>query len=453
MIRIIALAGVLVFGADEGRDEAVARTTWNVMDYGAVADGTGDNTQAFSEALAAARTANGGVVEAPAGRYRFDGALTIPKDVALRGVSAYSPAHAGIRDEGLEKPVYGTVLEPYADAGNEDGTPFITIQANAALQGVTIHYPEQDPKAGKPTAYPWAVCMRDNNPALIDVQLLNPYNGIDASNNQRALIRNIHGQPIHIGLYVDRIYDIGRIENVHWNPWWSIGTPVFEWQREHGIGFLFEKTDWHYVHNTFCFGYNIGYKFAASDRGGTNGNFLGIGADYCHTAVLVEQSEPMGILITNGEFVAFDGEDPTMIRVEKTHTGTVRFTNCAFWGPSNRNVVMDGPGTVGFTDCTFTNWSHKDKGLPAIDALGGSLLVRGCEFVENKPQIRLGPDVERAIITENLITGKERIESSSTGAIIVRDNASSPMSKKWKKKRRAMPGRRAQELRRDDKTE
>jgi len=93
---------------------------------------------------------------------------------------------------------------------------------------------------------------------------------------------------------VDLIYDIGRIENVHWNPWWSIGTPVYDWQMEHGVGFIFGKTDWHYVLNTFCFGYNIGYKFIATEKGAANGNFLGIGADDCWTTVTIAQSAPMG---------------------------------------------------------------------------------------------------------------------------------------------------------------
>ena len=39
--------------------------------------------------------------------------------------------------------------------------------------------------------------------------------------------------------------------------------------------------------------------------------WLGIGADACCTAVLVENCAPYGLLITNGQFVAFHGPDPT----------------------------------------------------------------------------------------------------------------------------------------------
>ena len=430
--------------------------TRDIMDYGAYTDGTRDNTAIFQEALDTAHAVGGGIVEVPSGRYRFEGSITIPSNVTLRGTFIYAPAHAGIRDVGAqERPVYGSVLEPVGGADDPDGEPFITLQGNAVIQGFTIHYTEQDPHADAPTPYPYTIAMRGNNPAAIELQLLNPFKAIDASRNQRALIRNIHGQPIYIGVYVDAIYDIGRIENVHWNPWWSFRTKVYQWQQENGIGFIFGKTDWHYVHNTFCFGYKVGYKFIETDSGATNGNFLGIGADDCYTALVVEQSEPMGLLITNGEFVSFRGPDPTMIRVEDTHTGTVRFVNCAFWGPARRNAVIDGHGTVGFSDCTFMQWGYEHDGerhnhvdLPSIEVLGGSILVRGCEFLDNKTQVHLGPDVERAIVTDNLVTGDVRIERDAPRRrTVIRDNLGFPKDRDFTQKLPNIPGFRANRLR------
>lgn len=395
----------------------------NVRDFGAIADATSDNTAAFQKALdeAAGRKLN--EVCVPEGRYSFTGRLIVPKEVTLRGTFDYAPSHAGIRDKSDEKPEYGSVLLVRGDAGNDASPAFITLQTNSVVQGLCVFYPDQKEDTPEPVKYPYTIAMRGNNPAVIDCELLNPYNGIDAGQNQRALIRNIHGQPIHIGVYVNDIYDIGRIENVHWNPWWSINTPVYNWQMDHGVAFQFGRTDWHYVLNTFCFGYHIGYHFTETKSGVTNGNFLGIGADNCQTAVVVENSAPFGILITNGEFVSFNGPDPTMVRVEKSHTGAVRFVNCAFWGPCNRNAVIDGRGTVGFSDCTFVQWGHKGQVVNSIEALGGSLLVRGCEFREDKPQVWLKEDVQRAVITDNLIRGEARIKNESRGAVVIEDNA------------------------------
>ncbi|MBT7100809.1 hypothetical protein HN937_25765, partial [Candidatus Poribacteria bacterium] len=228
-------------------------STVSVRDHGAAGDGVADDTQAFQAAMDAVGEAGGGIVEAPRGTYRINGTLTIPASVTLEGVFRAVPSHAGIRDAGQPRPDSGTVLLAYAGAGSEEGEPFITIGSNATLRGVVVFYPEQAPDE-IPTPYPWTIAMRRNNPSIIDVELLNPYNGIDCTRNQRHLIRNVQGQPLRRGIYVDSIYDIGRIENVHWNPWFSMKEKLFQWQMEHGEAFIFGRTDWQYVLNTFCFG-------------------------------------------------------------------------------------------------------------------------------------------------------------------------------------------------------
>ena len=420
------LSAVIVLAGCAHTSERLPVDALNVRDFGAMPDGETDNTAAFQKALDEAEKRRIGEVKVPEGRYSFSGSIRIPSEVLLRGTFAYAPSHAGIRDKSGEKPEYGSVLLVRADAGQEDAPAFIQLHSNSVVQGFCMYYPDQKEDAPEPVRYPYAIAMRGNNPAVIDCELLNPYNGIDASRNQRALIRNVHGQPIHIGVYVNDIYDIGRIENVHWNPWWSINTPVYRWQMDHGVAFLFGRTDWHYVLNTFCFGYHIGYHFTETKAGVTNGNFLGIGADNCQTAVVVENSAPFGILITNGEFVSFNGPDPTMVRVADTNKGVVRFSNCAFWGPCNRNAVIGGRGTVGFSDCTFVQWGHKGEVVHAIEADGGSLLVRGCDFREDKPQVWLKEGVERAVVTDNLIRGEARVKNESRGAVVIEDNAAAP---------------------------
>ena len=121
----------------------------------------------------------------------------------------------------------------------------------------------------------------------------------------------------------------------------------------------------------------------------------------------------LALLISNGEFVSFHGPDPTMVRVEAAHSGAVRFVNCAFWGPCNQIAYIAGRGTVGFSDCTFVQWDHQGAGRHAIQAASGTVLVRGCDFQEDKPDIELGEAVRRAVISDNLFKGKPRIANRS----------------------------------------
>ena len=123
----------------------------------------------------------------------------------------------------------------------------------------------------------------------------------------RFYIARIQGQPLNTGVLVDEMYDIGRVENVHWNPWWCPDTTTMYNQLTYGRSFVFGRADWVYVFNTFSFGYAIGYHFIQTGTGSCNGNFVGIGADLAtNYSVKVDASQPAGILIVNGEFTSFE---------------------------------------------------------------------------------------------------------------------------------------------------
>jgi hypothetical protein len=387
----------------------------NVLQYGARADQSFDNTQAFQAAMDDAAKSGGGTVYAPPGGYLFRGNLKVPRGVTLRGSFGCVPSHSGIvKNAHAVRPGQdGTALFVTGGKGQEDGVPFLTAGTNSTVAGLTIYYPEQVTDA-TPVPYPWAIAMRGDNAAVLDVELLNPYQGIDTKTSARHNIRNVTGQPIRRGIFVDAIYDIGRIENVHFNPWWTSSGQLYQWQLVHGEAFVFGRADWEYVLNTFAFGYGVGYSFVKTEADVCNGNFLGIGADCCNRAVRVEQSARYGILITNGEFTSFLGEGPTQVEVLPGHSGSVRFVNSAFWGPCAQIAKVDGDknGTVSFSDCIFCEWDKNGK-KAALQFSGGKAVVRGCEFQQSKPQIELGERVRSAVISHNLFEGRQQVMNAA----------------------------------------
>ena len=178
---------------------------FNVRSFGAAGDGQTDDTAAFQKTLDAAAKAGGGVVYAPVGNYFFAGNLNVPNAVTLAGIWQSVPAHNGLRNKGLPKPTDdGTTFLVTGGAGSEDGPAFITLNTNSTLKGVVLYYPQQNID-DIPKPYPWAIAMRGKNPAVLAVEMLNPYNGIDATRNERHLIRDVHGQPLRRGVLVDSI--------------------------------------------------------------------------------------------------------------------------------------------------------------------------------------------------------------------------------------------------------
>ena len=93
-------------------------------------------------------------------------------------------------------------------------------------------------------------------------------------------------------------------------------------------------------------------------------------------------------------------------------------------GLSSNDACVWGRGTVGFSDCTFVHWDRKKESRHALQVESGSVIVRGCEFQESKPQVSLGQGVKRALITDNLIKGRLSISNQSKGSVILHDNVS-----------------------------
>jgi hypothetical protein len=405
------LASPAVLGAEPGTP-AEARSVWNVRDFGARGDGKTDDTGAFQKAMDTARQAGGGIVFAPSGRYLCAGNLKVPGSVALEGTFRSVPAHNGIRDAGLPKPGEdGTTLLPTAGRGRETGEPFLTLTTNSTVKGLVIYYPEQDSKA-VPAPYPWAIALRGKNPAVLDVELLNPYQGIDATDNERHLIRNVHGQPLRRGILVDQVYDIGRIENVHFNPWWSTSEAVVKFMVTQGEAFILAKTDWEYMVNCFSIIHHTGFRFTQLQHGPGNTTLTQCGHDIAPVAVRVEHSQPhAGIAFTNSQFMG-------AIEVAASNAGPVKFNNCGFWGPGagdfqnpgmTTQAFLEGKGHVTFNGCHFTWWDRKQEGAPCIRAGCEGLTIMACDFMDPKPHLEVAATVKAGIVLGNRFRGGARI--------------------------------------------
>jgi len=404
---VMTAAMAPVAGETNARPSALS-----VAAFGAAGDGRSDATPAFAAALKAALEQGVPVVEAPVGTYRLEGRLEIPRGVALAG-SWQTPHHGAT--EGVSS---GTVLLATGGRGLEEGPPLFLLNENASLRGVTIAYPEQDARNIVP--YPWTIRGRDMHCTVENVTLVNAYQAIDFGThaNELHVVRNVYGLALRRGVWVDNCTDIGRIENVHFNPhywarspWGGRGFPwndLMQYLVANGEAFIFGRSDWEYVFNTFCYGYRVGYRFVPGrSRIGTNGNFLGIGADGGNIGLLAEAANPYGLLVTNGEFVAMRGPEPTEIVTGKEFRGVLQLNNCAFWGPAFRVALLQGPGTVSFNQCNFVQW---DKEQPAIRAEAGAVTLLGCRFQREHPHVYLGPAVRGAVLTGNMIRGPFRVE-------------------------------------------
>ena len=370
-----------------------------VFAAGAKADSTTDDTVAIQKALDDAAKM-GGKVNLPAARYLVKGSLRIPPGVTLQGVMD-SPVWS--------EPLKGSIILATGGRDNEDGPALFEMGHSSAVRGLTVFYPEQ--QTTNIHTYAWTFHLQGHDNTVENVTLINSYNGIriGPEGNVRHRIRSVYGCVLRRGIRVDACSDIGRIENVQFHcHWWSVAEVRGDWKPVHEFmwrnceAFIFGRTDWEYVNNTFVFPVNIGYRFIKTKAGAANGQFSGIGADEAQVCVKVEEIQPMGLLISNGQFVCMHGDTRIPVLVESTCRGSVRLVDCAFWGPNRQCVVSHSKSFVSLSDCYFSSTGRaKNPGVALVEADGGKLQVRGCSFGTDEPCIALKMGLQHAIVTEN----------------------------------------------------
>lgn len=313
--------------------------------------GTQDSTDAFQSALDLAGQSvpplHPNVVFAPAGIYRIDGPIRVPKHVTLEGTWV-SPPDCGAFFPSANQPsatwkwwdpqVYraffaGTVFVTDYGRGIEDKPDipaFITLEGpSSILKGIWVYYPWQGirDKADltqplQVVPYQWTVRAESESCAVSEVFLQNSYSGLDFSPfGARHILQHIWGQPLREGIRIGRCFDIGRILDVHFWPFWdhgadrikqepTVSTVFRDFIAQHGFALVLFKSDMQIVHDFFAFGYyvgvHLGFQRIDDQLGACTGQFTNLNLDQCTNGIDFHSSDKSGVQITNANIVCRD---------------------------------------------------------------------------------------------------------------------------------------------------
>jgi len=391
-----------------------------------------DQTRAIQQLLDEAAARGGGEAVLGPGQYTLRASISVPTGVTLRG--AWEQPHHGIL-------TCGTVLMAYGGRGKEDGPALIELAQSSGVKGITICYPEQTLADIQP--YPWAIHGRGMHNSIENVTLVNAWQGIaiGPETNELHTIRNVYGCVLRRGVFIDNTTDIGRIENVHFNPhyWPRSGhagalrgdranrdLTVAAVMQQNLEAFVFGRTDWQSVRDTFVFGAKIGYRFIATAKGACNGQFSGIAADACQTCVQVDAAQGPGLLISNGQFVCLRLSDRAEPRIGVVtgpgFNAAVQLTNCSFWGDFTSIARIEGTGLFTMSQARVGG----NRG-PALEILGGRAVVREVLFFRSRgAHIVVGPDVKRVVAANNFADGGVDIVNHAGERLVARDNEPRP---------------------------
>lgn len=258
-------------------------TTYNVMDYGAVGNGTTDDSAAFQSALNAAATAGFGTeVVVPIGLFLIAHPITVPWGVSLKGL-ADGRSFYPYNQDGATNPLttaWGPTLliednvgiaHGGGTAGGTSANTTILTNGASAVTDLIFGYPQQTvpavtTSAFTPIAYPWTIALGNGTTStgrgttnssayhpgvsLANCLFLNSYQAIRLVGGAHV-VENTSGGAFSRGLMVDNSPDLNVLRKVGFGPAWDAYIP--------GVAFAETNAD------RFCLGSLIAFSFFRCD--------------------------------------------------------------------------------------------------------------------------------------------------------------------------------------------
>jgi len=389
--------------------------------FNAAGNGVTDDTTAFQNALDQAASDGGGIVTVPTGKYLISTHLTIPTNVTLEGM---------YRTQGRAAPAdAASTLYAVENAGNENGTPFITMNASSAIVGLQILYPNQT-HTYPPVAYPWCIRGNGSHIGVRHMLLVNPYKGLDLGTNACDLhtVDGVYMQALYRGFYVDKCSQGGVIENTHLWLFWDLDVygPLCAFMRDYCIGYQIGKTHSEMITNAFAIFLWVASEYTNFGSGVPSALLTTTFMDGGSYSFYINHSDySRGINMYNngmmGSTVVGGGNDGHI----KMHQFACNSNNNSDLGPLTSSYIWTygNSCTSASGGCTFDRWDRTNNGSPAINADGHSLIACGNEFshhTSGKVKVRLNSNLRNTCIVGNRMWGGVNVQNYTTsGADVI----------------------------------
>ena len=387
----VASFNVLDFGVDNTGENDCTQTVQYLLN---VAGGNSYNTTGNHDNL----NSSGGVVYFPAGIYRFNGQLIIPRGVTIRG--------------DWKTPVAGHAIQGTIFKITNTTKDFIVMQPSSLVTNLAFWYPDQRPD--NITPMPATVlygqdgywgneycnvrhCTFVNSYVAIR---FNPRNGGGCPN-----IYDIYGTPLSEGFEMDCIADVGRFDRISFSAayWEGSGLPgspysgqIDNWLYDNATGIVMRRNDWSYTCNVDIDGYSVGFHADASQFGSPNGHNYGFNLNNCKTGVKITGSSSAGIMFTNVNLngcrtgILMEGGD-----------GPAQFYGCDINAKGEAiNILQSASTGLMLQDCKVNGTTY---------ASGGHFQAVNSTFSKN---VNVGPTA-RTIFTDNTFTSGASLDNKS----------------------------------------
>lgn len=338
----------------------------------AVPDDSADDSDAFTCAMGFFKD-QPGVLHVPVGRYLVSKHIEVPQRSQIVGDGYGSEIFQ------LAAPEFKTL-------------PLISLDVGSILRDLKLDQDQPAPQ-GPGTGFTpnsdfhFMIEARRQDILVENVLLFKAYKGIFAGSHGggRITLRNIRGQALAIGIQIDDAWDVVRVQDVHFWPYWSDlidvngtqnngGNDVAEFVRQNGIGIVTKKNDNSFMNNITTLGYQIGILFDDSALGSTSkAKISHFDCDFCGIGVELRAKNSRGNVIQSMSFL---GEPSLSLRLPLLVTGSesgISVSEAAVDNVSGSAVwVRGGDNFVRLSQWYVRQWNQNNNSIKAFADTSGS---------------------------------------------------------------------------------
>ncbi len=369
---------------------ARAADVFNVLDYGAVADGStdiGPALNAIAAKLGSAATSN--VIYFPNGVYRLASAVTFAGTAPILVGQGFSQGPGAV-GTGTWIKIDQTGFTPITFSG--------TNARGAKVRDLAFYQTHPAPAVGwAPTPYDYVFRVQDalGEVTFDNVLFAGVNRGIYADNSGRLHIKDVQGQFYTTGIEIDDCYDIPRIGRLHAWTFATSAPSVVAYQEANADAVLMRRADGIFVGDLFVLGMYSALRLSNGANGVTTKAYVSnLYADFVNHGLLVD-GPGSDIQIAN----------MTSQNNDQTNSGTTLPSGHAIWinttnatvqvgnlfskltaGPA---VQVDGSGNrVNVSNLRANTFGTPGAGTPAVFVADSGGAASNQVYVGNKEQLQ-----------------------------------------------------------------
>ncbi len=368
---------------------------------------TEDVSATLQQALNDVKTAGGGTLYLPGGRYLVNSPIKIPSGVELRGTwdVQHHTQSGGVG-----------IFTTYAGgAAGEKGPSLIQLAEGAGISGLTLtqlNIATDGYSTENPRMTPFLIQGQGTDVYIVNVTVGGGDKGIDLAsyNTSRHYVDYFAGVLARAGIWVGGGAEGGFIRNMQLNPHYGSRLPpggqgypkisLTRFVQSNCSALKFADIKNQTIFNNFVYGSFYGIHFLKDAITGKNPGVMtivGHGSDGCSYSLFVEDADKKTKLIAiNSELVNTRTAEPVRSYVlmgGEANTPNVHrdaqliLYNSAFWGSPTVGAIINS-GTVRFQQANFQR-----SGTPGIDNRGGTAHVYSSYFAQRMPGEAAGDNV------------------------------------------------------------